>query len=403
MRVALPLLLAGIAGRAWALPDLVPEVDDVSVESGQTVSSGDVAEGCAGATRDRTLVRFGVRFWNRGTDTLVVGTPDCPDCEENPGAVCGDPRFICSPADGHGHPHYDDFAKYELLDPAGTVVATGFKASFCIRESGCAVGEPSGDFSCEGLQGIGVECFDYYRSSLGCQYIDVTDVPNAARRAFRIRVTLDPNGQLPDADRSNNPTEFEIDGCGDGQVDAGEDCDQGTAAEEPCCGADCRFLDDGASCGAGVPPCFAERCETGVCTPELATDFCLIDAACVSDGTADDSGCRACTPAERTDDWTDISTADAPGLRCQLRRIADVLVGGCTPKTTRQMERRVVRLELLLQRVALNGRPADLARFARRARKLQRFATLRGCATEEASALLTQTNAFVAARVAGAP
>jgi hypothetical protein len=349
--------------------------------------------------------------------------------------VCGDPRFICSPADGHGHPHYDDFATYELLDPAGTVVATGFKASFCIRESGCAVGEPSGDFSCEALQGIGVECFDYYRSSLGCQYIDVTDVPNATRRAFRIRVTLDPNAQLPDADRSNNTTEFEIAGCGDGDVDRGEDCDPGTAADEPCCNANCRFVsagtpcrpessvcdraeacngmasscpadrfvDDGVSCGPGAPPCVVERCETGVCTPELATDFCLIDAACVSSGTADDSGCRACTPAERTDGWTDITTADAPGLRCQLRRIADVLVDGCTPKTTRQMERRVVRLEVLLQRVALNARPADLARFARRARKLQRFATLRGCASAEATSLLTVTNAFIAARAGGAP
>jgi hypothetical protein len=164
-----------------------------------------------------------------------------------------------------------------------------------------------------------------------------------------------------------------------------------------------RFVDDGVSCGPGAPPCVVERCETGVCTPALATDFCLIDAACVSSGTSDDSGCRACTPTERTDDWTDITTADAPGLRCQLRRIADVLVDGCRPKTTRQMERRVVRLEVLLQRVALNGRPADLTRFARRARKLQRFATQRGCASAEASALLTQTNAFIAALAAGAP
>jgi lysyl oxidase len=422
------LLLGAVADVARALPDLVPEVDDVRVATGQSVSSGDVAEGCAGGTRNRTLVRFGVRFWNYGTDPLVIGTPGCPDCEENPGAVCEDPRFICSPADGHNHPHFDDFASYELLDPAGAVVARGFKASFCVRENGCANGEPSGDYSCEDRQGIGVECYDYYRSSLGCQYIDATDVPGATRRAFRIRVTLDPNAQLPDADRGNNAIEFAIAGCGDGHVDAGEDCDAGTATDQPCCDGECRFAaagttcrasrdacdpveacsgrastcptdrvaDDGASCGPGVPPCITDRCERGVCTQERTANSCFIDGTCLTDGASDDSGCRTCSPSVRRDDWTEVSTPDVLGLHCQLGRIA-AAADGCTAKTVRQMRRRLARLDVLLRRVSVGAHTADRARFARRTRKLARFATQRGCASPEVSALALQTAAFVAA------
>ena len=429
MRFALPLLLAGVADVAQALPDLIPEVDDVQVVTGQTVGAGDVAEGCAAATGGRTLVRFGVRFWNRGTDPLIIGAPGCPDCEQDPGAVCEDPRFMCSPADGHGHPHFDGFAAYELLDPAGSLVATGLKASFCIRENGCADGPPSGDFSCEELQGIGVDCYDYYRNSLGCQYIDVTDVPNATKRAFRIRVTLDPDTQLPDADRSNNSTEFAIAGCGDGHRDAGEQCDAGTSADQPCCGSDCRFLaagttcraasgacdvtetckgnaascptdraaEDGTPCGPGIPPCLAERCEAGACTADLAADFCVIDAACVPGDALDDSGCRSCQPAVRTDGWTDTSTPDAPGLRCQLERVTAALANGCTAKTRRQMERRVARLDVLLRLVTLHGRAGARTRLAGRTRKLDLYAVRHGCATAEVAAFVAQTDAFLAA------
>src|SRR5262249_31734792 len=157
--------------------------------------AGDVAEGCAATETGRTLLRFGVRFYNIGTDALVVGDPMCPVCIDNPDVICGDPRFICSPADGHNHPHYIGFADYQLLDAGHRELARARKASFCIRESVCPDGTPI-VFTCT-YQGIQAGCYDYYPPTLGCQYIDVTDIPNVQQRALKIRVTLDSAETLP--------------------------------------------------------------------------------------------------------------------------------------------------------------------------------------------------------------
>jgi hypothetical protein len=73
---ALALALVPRAGRA--LPDLSPEIYDVTIETGVTVASGDVAEGCAATTDNRILIRFGVRSHNLGADALVMGDPGCP-------------------------------------------------------------------------------------------------------------------------------------------------------------------------------------------------------------------------------------------------------------------------------------------------------------------------------------
>jgi hypothetical protein len=239
MRTAVAALWVLLASGppAFALPDLVPGIDAISIASNQTVSSGDVAEGCAATQTGRTLVRFGVRFYNIGADPLVIGDPMCPDCSQNPGVVCGDPRFICSPADGHDHPHYIDFARYELVDADGRLLALGAKRSFCIRESWCPPGTPV-TFTCDDM-GVQSGCYDYYAPSLGCQYIDATDVPDVQRRALRIRVTLDPDRTLPDANRSNNHTVAAIPGCGDGLLQPGEACDPGPAATQPCCDPGC--------------------------------------------------------------------------------------------------------------------------------------------------------------------
>ena len=49
MRGLLVLLLVAGARPALALPDLTPEIYAVKIDTGQSVSSGDFAEGCAGA------------------------------------------------------------------------------------------------------------------------------------------------------------------------------------------------------------------------------------------------------------------------------------------------------------------------------------------------------------------
>src|SRR5215510_300626 len=276
--VAAGAVLALVATSALALPDLEAVLYGVRFEADQTVGTGDVAEGCAGATDGRLLLRFGVRFHNVGNDPLVIGDPGCPVCAVNPGAVCEDPRFICSPADGHNHPHLIGFADYELLDFQGNTLRQGGKKSFCVRDNRCDDGTPV--FDCTN-QGLSPGCVDDYDPSLGCQYIDVTGVPDVTRRALRLRATLDPNRQLDDADRVNNTTQVVIPGCGDGVVQAGEECDPGAAPADPCCGTDCRLspppcaappgpcgsaiaaFPDGTPCGPGAPPCVAQVCESG--------------------------------------------------------------------------------------------------------------------------------------------
>jgi len=358
-------VLALVATSALALPDLEPVLYGVRFEADQTVGAGDVAEGCARAADGRLLLRFGVRFYNVGNDPLVIGDPGCPVCAVNPGAVCEDPRFICSPADGHDHPHLIGFADYELLDFAGNTLRQGGKKSFCVRDNRCDDGTPV--FDCTN-QGLSPGCVDDYDPSLGCQYIDVTDVPDVTRRALRLRATLDPNRQLDDADRANNTTEVVIPGCGDGVVQAGEACDPGATPADPCCGTDCRLspppcvappgpcgsasaaFPDGTPCGPGAPPCVAQVCESRLCVPRVGSGGCLIGATCFAPGALDPvDTCQRCDPSERTDTWSKNVDPDPTGLRCQASRVSGALAGhSCRPQTTARLDRRLLRVEQLV-------------------------------------------------------
>jgi hypothetical protein len=400
------LLLSLLPRLGHALPNLTPEIYDVSLESGVSVASGDVAEGCAGTTDGRTLVRFGVRSYNLGPDTLVAGDPGCPDCATNPGAICANPQFECSPAQGHNHPHFLDFARYELLDLDGNQVAAGGKRSFCMLDSACPGGGEPVFTDCT-YQGISAGCYDDYHPDLGCQYIDVTDVPEVTVRSFRLRVTVDPDALLPDADRTNNVTEVVLPGCGDAVVQANEDCDPG-AAGAPCCDASCRFapagqrcgtasnpcdgapvcdgesadcppavpLSDGSPCGPGTPPCARAVCRTGQCVVEEG-DGCLIDGTCYSAGAPDPQDhCQECDPGRRVGGWSPLVDSTPAGLGCQVERVAAAMGGlTCPARLMRALSIRVGRLEKPAARLPTASSPQAVrleARLARRAAGLER-------------------------------
>jgi len=185
-------------------PDLVPEIEDVEIERDAAPSSADVAEGCAESTQNVDLLRFTVRARNDGNADLFFGDPQCPTpCSSYPLEVCGNPDFICSPADGHNHAHYANYARYDLLDPTSQAVVVGHKQGFCLRDSAsCSTPQ----YSCSN-QGITAGCMDIYSAGLGCQYLDITGIPPGA---YTLRVALDPFGRIAELDETNNVVMFPV-------------------------------------------------------------------------------------------------------------------------------------------------------------------------------------------------
>jgi hypothetical protein len=185
------------AAPSGGLPDLVPQIVDVRTDFGTTVDPGDVAEGCAEATTGVDLLRFGAYSRNDGTAAFVLGDPQCPTpCTDHPLEVCGDPDFVCSPAAGHNHAHYDNYARYDLLDGGGQTIVVGHKQGYCLRDTTC--GNPV--YTCAN-QGISAGCSDLYGSNLGCQYLDVTGIPSGT---YTLRVTLDPFDRIAELSEGNN-------------------------------------------------------------------------------------------------------------------------------------------------------------------------------------------------------
>ncbi|MGB3050512.1 MAG: lysyl oxidase family protein [Polyangiales bacterium] len=188
---------AGMGGGAGTLPDLTATVSNIQMEFDTTVPAADLLEGCASASSGIDILRFSGTTHNLGPADVVIGDPGCPNCEQNPLAVCAHPNFICAPADGHGH--YQNFAAYELLDETGqNVVAQGHKQGFCLRDSFCSFGSLT--FDCD-FQGLAAGCSDIYGYTLGCQYIEITGVPAGN---YLVRMTSDPLNLFAETNETNN-------------------------------------------------------------------------------------------------------------------------------------------------------------------------------------------------------
>jgi hypothetical protein len=213
MRItAITALALGLAGPAFAgsiaLPDLVPSLDLTPpvVQRHTSVNPGDLAEGCAGGLTDRTLLRFTLATDNVGGADLVLGDPGCPDCTLYPGPTCTNPLYECSPVMGHGHGHFSQYALYEVLPTrTGTPVAVGRKQGFCLEDTLCDVRTYNCDY-----QGLAVGCQDVYFWFLGCQYVDMTDLPGGR---YVLRATVNYAHILEELDYDNNVADTVVEVC----------------------------------------------------------------------------------------------------------------------------------------------------------------------------------------------
>lgn len=162
-----------------ALPDLT--VDRAALarslyveERAFAAGSCELAEGCVAGPGTRRLLRFTTSIANLGGGPLVIPGP-----ESAPHLYHFD---AC-----HGHDHLSDFARYELRDRHGDVLAVGRKQGFFLVDIApyCADGPGGTDYYPD--QGISPGWSDVYVSSIPCQWLDVTDVPDG-RYTLRIEV-----------------------------------------------------------------------------------------------------------------------------------------------------------------------------------------------------------------------
>ncbi len=148
-------------------PDLVLRQDVLETSVYLTTLEADdeclVNEGCLTGTGLRDIIRFTTHIENNGQTDYFIGHPG-----DNPDQFTYD--------NCHFHYHYDGYAEYLLFDEYGTALPIGFKNGFCVLDLVCDNGGFP-QYSCN-FMGISMGCGDVYHSSLDCQWVDVTDVPD---------------------------------------------------------------------------------------------------------------------------------------------------------------------------------------------------------------------------------
>lgn len=115
---------------------------------------------------------------------------------------------------GHGHIHFDGYAKYDLKVKTanggiGNTVATGGKISFCLIDitKYRSNAGPSRYNSCGQVQGVTAGWSDVYSRGLPDQYINISNVPDGE---YWLEVTIDPDRQLLESNPDNNTTRIPI-------------------------------------------------------------------------------------------------------------------------------------------------------------------------------------------------
>ncbi|MCA9636802.1 MAG: hypothetical protein KC420_12310, partial [Myxococcales bacterium] len=185
-------------------PDLI--VDPLWIDPIFTVidvgpETCELFEDCVGGLGERRLLLFTAATPNVGAIDLVMGIP------------ANQPELFHYSA-CHDHYHFDEFARYELLDSEGAaVVAVGHKQAFCMLDTvSWAWPNEMPRFDCAN-QGISRGFTDSYDAGLPCQWVDITGVP-AGDYVLRITLNRAPvDAALPilvERDYGNNVLEVAV-------------------------------------------------------------------------------------------------------------------------------------------------------------------------------------------------
>lgn len=156
------------------------------------------------------VLRFTVTTPNIGAADLAIGDPnERPDLFEN--------------AECHGHFHFKDYARYELVDPRTGKVWKAAKRGFCMLDSdpypayeGDAPPrqfKECGALGKAGNQGISRGWSDTYRLTLGGQYfvLDGGDgQPPVPPGTYKIQITVNPNRVFTESNYGNNVGEATV-------------------------------------------------------------------------------------------------------------------------------------------------------------------------------------------------
>lgn len=166
---------------ASGLPDVTVDADALArslyVEEREFAEDAcEVLEACVAGPGTRKLLRFTTSIGNLGGGPLIV-----------PGPETAPELYVFDEC--HGHDHLTDFATYDLVGESGSVAAGRKQGWFMIDSVPlCSDGPASGDYFPD--QGVSPGWADVYPSSIPCQWIDVTDVPDGI---YTLRVTADTN------------------------------------------------------------------------------------------------------------------------------------------------------------------------------------------------------------------
>jgi hypothetical protein len=137
------------------------------------------------------------------------------------------------PRPGHEHWHFEDFARYSLLDSSQSQVVLSHKEGFCLANTDAVdFTVPGADWnpyntdlatSCGDLSSLAVRevlltgSGDTYYQSLPGQSFKVSDLPNGV---YYVKIEVNPNGNMWETDKANNVSlrKVRLMGSGDGRT-----------------------------------------------------------------------------------------------------------------------------------------------------------------------------------------